>query len=201
VRRQFGFDQVQMILAVIALGILAGMFFAAKSYIEGVRKEGYDAGHKAALLAVAQRDNDDLVSALNRVTELEEEKAELEAAHRAAMAAIDAAHEKELHDVHENRDRVIADLRSGNLKLRNARGQADAGCPAHRGGEAGRPPAAAGERDAPAQAGPPAAVDGADDDVEFTIGLLDEGDEAIVDLGACQAILLDWGPRLGAKVP
>ena len=194
--KQRGITQVQMILAVVALGILAAMFFAAKAYIENVRKEGYDAGHKAALLAVAQRDNEQLTGALVRIRGLEDEKAKLEQDHRDAMQAIDIKHEEDVNRVHQNKDRVIAELRRGARRLRSDGGQADAGCPSGGGGGAAGAPGAAGERHAPAQSEPGGSLDREDDGTEFTLELLAEGDEAIADLTACQAIVNDWRPRV-----
>jgi hypothetical protein len=175
----------------VALGLLVAAGFGVKSMVDTARTDGWSAGHKAALLEVAQRDNEELESAMERIHDLEDEVRVREAEHRDAMQAIDTKHEEDLSHVQSEKDRVIADLRSGARRLRNACRQADAGRPA-----GGRDPAAgaagaAGERDAKARGEPPAALDGADDDAAFTIGLLAEGDAAITDLTACQAIVLD----------
>lgn len=196
--KQRGLGTIELVVGVIALGIVAALLFAAKAYIDKVRDDAFAAGRKSALFEVAQRDNKDLAAALDRVGELEKQKAALEAAHRERMAQIDQKHQEDIADVHAKKDRVIAELRT--RRLHDARGQTDAGCTPGSGSAGARAPDAAGQRDA-AAIGQPAGPVVAEDDDEFTAGLLEEGDEAIVDLVACQAILLDWGPRLGVKVP
>lgn len=195
-RRLHGFDTIQLALAVVALGILAGVAFAAKAYVENVRKEGVADGRKAALLEVAQRDNAQLAGALARVKVLEDEKDAEETAHRLAMQSIDTAHQEELARVHANKDSVIAGLRSGARRMRRSAGSADPGCPGGRGSGAAGVAGAAGERDAPARADAAQPLERANDDDVFTAGLLGEGDDAIVDLAACQAVLEDWRPRV-----
>jgi hypothetical protein len=194
-RLQRGFGTLELAAIVVAIGLLVAAFFAVKSMVDNARTDGYTAGRKAALLEVAQRDNAELGAALERIRDLEREKADEEQAHRDAVQKIDVEHEREVARVRFEKDRLIADLRGGAVRLRGHGGQADTG------GAAGgcRPAAgaagAAGERDAPAAGGPGAAVEGADDDAladaVFTLGLLAEGDEAITDLTACQAIVVD----------
>jgi Tfp pilus assembly protein PilE len=195
-----GFGTLELVIAVVVLGLLVAGGFGVKSMVDHAREEGYTAGHKAALLEVAQRDNAELVAANQRIRDLEAEKSALEAEHRDEMQKIDINHEEEVRHVHENKDRVIADLRSGALQLRRTCRQADAGGAAGGVDPAAGAAGAAGERDAQARGEPGRPVAGADDDEAdaiFTVGLLAEGDEAIKDLTACQAIVED--DRRGRK--
>ena len=178
--------------AVLALVAIVG---AAAWFLQVRENKAYAAGHKAALLEVAQRDNENLQAAQKRIRELEAEKAELEEQHRSRMAEIDKDHDKEVRDVQATKDRVIACLRDDACRLRYLGRSADARCAAGDRGAAAGAPGAAGERDAAAPGEPARAVvgqedQGVDDDV-FTAQLLAEGDEAIADLTACQAIVRD----------
>lgn len=200
-----GFGTIELGLIVGALALLVAAWFGIEKAIDDARDEGVRVGREAALLEVAQRDNKQLTAALADVKRLEAEKAAAEQLHRDAMQAIDDQHQRDLANVHAEKDRVISDLRNGNLRLRNARGRADRGCAP--GGES-RPTGvagAAGERDAAARGEPRATLEGSNDtavdDAVFTIELLAEGDEAIADLAACQKIVENWRPRVHPAAP
>lgn len=191
-----GFGTVELVLLLAAIALLVGAWFGVQKAIDDAREEGHAAGRKEALLEVAQRDNAQLVAALARVRELEADKAAQEQKHREAMQQIAIKNQEDLDRVHTEKDRVIAALRSGNLRLRNQGGQADRGCaPGDRGRAAGVADAAP-QRDAAPGGEPVAALDRPDDDAVFTVELLAEGDEAIADLIACQKIITDWAPRV-----
>jgi Tfp pilus assembly protein PilE len=146
-----GFGTVELVIVVVALGLLVAGFFGVKSMVDSARKEGFDAGHKAALLEVAQRDNAELAAATQRIRDLEGEKSALELQHRDEVQAIDIKREEEVQRVHADKDRVIADIHERHRRMRDAGGQADAGGAAGGCRPAAGAPGAAGERDAAAR--------------------------------------------------
>lgn len=190
-RRQAGLGTVELMIGVAAIGLIVAAGLGVKAMIDDAFDQGYTGGREKALLEVARRDLEDLETAAERIRKLEADKDAQQRAHRDALAAIDTQHQEALRHAHADKDRIIADLRSGARQLRRTCRPADA-----RGAEGGGDPAAraadpAGERDAQARGGPGAPLDRADDDAIFTLELLAEGDDAITDLTACQAIVLD----------
>lgn len=197
-----GIGTVELVIGVAIVGLIAAAVIWHRSIAQHAHEDAVREGRKAALLEVAQRDNAQLAAAQQRILELQADKARLEGERRQAVAAIDAQREREVRDVHASKDRIISCLRDDACRLRYLGRAADAGCPVgDRGGRA-RASGAAGERDAPAAGQPAQPVvgdeDAAIDDI-FTAGLLAEGDEAIADLTACQAIVL--GDRGRVRVP
>jgi Tfp pilus assembly protein PilE len=101
---QAGFGVVHAIAAVAIVGALTALALMAKNYIEGVREDGVDAGRRAALLEVAQRDNTQLAAVQKRVLELQAELAEREQRHQAEVARIDQEGTDALRKVETERD-------------------------------------------------------------------------------------------------
>lgn len=101
---QAGFGVVHAIAAVAIVGALTALALMAKNFIEGVREDGVDAGRRAALLEVAQRDNTQLAAVQKRVLELQAELAEREQRHQAEVARIDQEGTDALRKVETERD-------------------------------------------------------------------------------------------------
>jgi hypothetical protein len=136
---QAGFGMVHAIAAVAMVGALTALALMAKNFIEGVREDGVDAGRRAALLEVAQRDNTQLAAVQKRVLELQAELAEREQRHQAEVARIDQEGTDELRKVEKERD--AARRRSAQYagRLRDPGAREAPACPA--GGDGGAAPA------------------------------------------------------------
>ncbi|MDR2838111.1 MAG: lysis protein [Azonexus sp.] len=139
-------------------------------------------GQQAERAVWLDRENTELASANARIIKLEENARATERAHAQSMAAASAQYQESLQHEKATKDRVIADLRAGALRLRF--------------------PAAntAGERadgDTTAALGPSAAGcdGGAGGELslavaEFFVGLASEADEVVHQLAACQAVVI-----------
>lgn len=127
------------------------------------------------------RENTTLQKANARIVELEEDARRREATHAQDMAAAAAQYQKEKAHVEADRDRTIADLRSGALRLRIPIAAACAGTV---GGTAAAPGAGAGRSDDPTTAELSAAA------AEFLVGLAAEADAVVNQLTACQAVVI-----------
>ena len=191
--------------AIAILGLLSGMGYMVKSYLDGVKTDAHAAGRKEALLEVAQRDNEDLVALKNQITRLQAEKTAKEAAHAAEVAKVD----KEGFDAKRKVEKERGALRARNAslagQLRDHGRQADAGC---------------GERD---PGGPATAVAGAgvgdgkgaapgaqlsDEAGAFLRAEADRADQVVLDfngvvvkLDACQKIAEDDRKTVNAEAP
>jgi prophage endopeptidase len=159
------------ILIIVAVAAAAAAFF-------------YSAGHRASdnswAAKYTERENELLKQrdeSRQRVRELERQGAE-------NNAAIDAAYQKGLTDAQAKTDRTIADLRSGNLRLR--RDLAASAC-----GAAGAP-APAGVGDGGADPGLWGAT------AEALVLLADEADGVVRQLTACQAVVNNYRALLPA---
>jgi len=146
--------KIYLLLAgAILTGLIASLF--------AVEHRGYARGKQEAESAYAQR----ALVAEETVRTLERQSA-------TDMVAIEEEHEQELADVTHRKDRVISDLRAGNLRLRQ---------PDTRGGSA---PSASGPATA---AGAPAGLPRPD--AEFLIGFAAEADAVTADRAALQEIV------------
>lgn len=165
------------LLAAVALAGLALEAF----YSHG--EQQYLAGQQDERNAWLRRDNEALRIANGRITTLQQAARDQEQAHGKAMAEIASQHQKDLKDAGAEKDRVIADLRTRNLRLRvpvvsttvTACGGGGAGT------EAG---AGAGQRDGETTAELSGAA------AEFLVGLASEADDVARQLSACQAVVI-----------
>ncbi|BCB28409.1 hypothetical protein SKTS_32950 [Sulfurimicrobium lacus] len=125
------------------------------------------------------RENGALTKANGRIKELEEQARTREHEHAQDMAVASAKYQEDLKHEKAAKDRVIADLRRGDLRLR-----IPVTCPVP----------AAGDRTAALGTGP-AGRDGETraelsvEASEFLVGLASEADEVVHQLTACQAVV------------
>lgn len=82
------------------------------------RAEAFTAGRAAERAATQQREQARALAAAKRELALTAAARDAERRHAAALLQLDARHAKELADATTARDRTIADLRSGALRLR-----------------------------------------------------------------------------------
>ena len=108
---------VLLIGLVVVLGLLAGLAFTVKSYLDGVDKKGYDRGKQETEAIYAKRDNDALKAANARIQALQTEARAIEAMHAKQVMAINDKYQKDKSDEIVKRDRVIAGLRDGTTRL------------------------------------------------------------------------------------
>lgn len=169
--------ELAKLLAALALGGLALAAF------HGHGKQQYQAGQQDERSTWLQRDNDALRIANGQIATLQQEARDQERVHGQAMADIATQHQKDLKDARTEKDRVIADLRARNLRLRvPVVATASAACS---GGSAG-PEAGpgAGQRDGETTAELSEAA------AEFFVGLASEADDVARQLSACQAVVI-----------
>jgi Tfp pilus assembly protein PilE len=127
---QAGFTVVQMAAAVAILGMVTALFFGAKSMLDGARKDGHTAGHKAAMLEVAQRDNKQLSDARAKIAQLQADKELLEKNHADKVAKIDKEGTDARKTAEQQRDAARARARDFEQRLReHTAGQTNVGCP------------------------------------------------------------------------
>lgn len=196
--RQAGFGVVHAVAAVAITGALTALFFGAKAYVDGVRAEALDAGRRAALLEVAERDNKQLQAVQARVLELRAELEAQEARHRAEVARIDQEGTHDLRKVELERDAARRAAREYAGRLRDPGRTEAAACPAGGGAD----PAAAALAGAgvdPRGAGAEApGVELSQAAGAFLRAEADRADELVAErnaiavrLEACQAIVVD----------
>lgn len=187
---------VYLVGAIAILGLLSGMAYMAKSYLDGVKTDAHAAGHKAALLEVAQRDNTQFAAVQKRVLQLQAELAAAEQRRRDEVARIDQEGTDALRKVEKERDaaRRSAAQYAGRLRDPGVRPPDCGG--AGGGGDA----AAATVAGAGVDPGPGGARGGelSQRAGEFLRGEADRADEvvfklnhAIVQLEACQQVARD----------
>ncbi len=164
----------------IAVGALVGLALAA---FNGHGRQQYQAGRQDERNNWLQRDNEALRIANGRIATLQQAAREKEQTHGKAMDGIAAQHQKDLKDARTEQDRVIADLRARNLRLRvPVIASTSAAC---RGGGAGiEAGPGTGQRDGEATA------ELSDAAAEFLVGLASEADDVARQLSACQAVVI-----------
>jgi len=161
--------------------ILFGLLIAAIVGLGyGYGEMRYDAGVTTERAAWTARENTELAQANAQIQKLEEDARTVERQHVEDLAEISANYQQELQDANDQKDRALADLRSGALQLRDpdaAAGQGTAVCPstATAAGTGGRDGAAQGHLSAAAS--------------EFLLGLASDADQVAQQLTACQAII------------
>lgn len=151
---------------------------AAAIYVFGASR--YEDGRIAERGKWQKLENTELAAANARIIKLESDARQLEREHAAAMTQASATYQESMQHEKATRDRVIADLRSGALRLRVdlASRQGAAGDPA------GATGAAAGRCDGEARAELSVSAS------EFLVGLAAEADAVVHQLAACQAVVI-----------
>lgn len=193
---QGGFGTVQAMGAIVALGLITALAFAAKNYVENVRADGLDAGRRAALLEVEQRDNAQLQAVQKRVLELQAELAEREARHQAEVARIDQEGTHAIRTVENQRDAARRSARELAGRLRDPGRAESVACPAGGGGDgAATAVAGASVGDGDGGAGGAKLSRAASEFLQREAARADEVafklNRTIVQLEACQKILVD----------
>ncbi|WP_306602530.1 lysis system i-spanin subunit Rz [Azonexus sp.] len=160
---------------VLILVLFAGLGFA----IYGYGLVQFEQGKKAERTTWQQRENAELTAANARILELTAEARQAEQGHAAALAKASATYQENLQHEKATRDRTIADLRSGALRLRiELASRETAG-----GGAAGEGESSAGRCDGETHGElSPAAA-------EFLVDLASEADDVVHQLNAAQAVI------------
>lgn len=142
-------------------------------------QQQFGLGEKAERTAWLARENTALIKANARIKELEDQTRAREREHAQDMAAASAKYQEDLTHEKAAKNRAVADLRSGALRLR-----IPVTCPDGAGGSGSAPlgPGTAG-RDGEARA--ELSVQAS----EFLVGLASEADEVVHQLTACQAVV------------
>ncbi|BEV15813.1 lysis protein [Herbaspirillum sp. DW155] len=166
------------IKALAALGLLVAAVYA----LRGLGQEHYRQGQQAERLMWTGKENAALRSAHARLRELEEKARAAEARHAQTMAAISTQYQKDLSNERLAKDRALAAVRRGELRLYDPAGRAVSVGGVQRGDACPAGPRAAGGDDAaPGELSTPAA--------EFLLALTGEADEVTHQLTACQAVI------------
>lgn len=182
-KRNRGFSVVHLAMGLVALGLIAAIVLAVRGYLDNVRDEAYKAGRASALLEVAQRDNKALAEATRAIVALHKEKERLEAAHAAQVAKADADGRREIANVEARKERFIADVTAGRIRLFDPGRRADAACPGGGDGAAPTAVAAAGVGDG-ARAG-----ELSGQTAQFLLGEAARADAVVVKLTAAQKLI------------
>jgi hypothetical protein len=143
-------------------------------------QQQFGLGEKAERTAWLARENTALTKANARIKELEDQARAKEREHAQDMAAASAKYQEDLKHEKAAKDRAVADLRSGALRLR-----IPVACPDGAGGSgiATPGPGTVG-RDGETRA--ELSVQAS----EFLVGLASEADEVVHQLTACQAVVI-----------
>lgn len=129
-QRGFTWWKLGLVLAAIAL-LYVGVGWV-NSEIEEGKRVAHDAGRRAALLEVAQRDNEQLLEAQAEFARLTAAADALERGHEEEMAALDLDLTRRLRDVEARKDRFVGDVVAGRIRLYDP-GRAADSCGAGRG--------------------------------------------------------------------
>lgn len=166
-------ESTKAVVIVLLSGLLIGAFYA-------YGQQQFGLGEKAERTACFGRDNAALTKANDRIKELEDQARAKEHEHAQAMATASSKYQEDLKHEKTAKDRAIAALRSGDLRLR-----IPVACPEGAGGSttAAPGPGAIG-RDGETRA--ELSVQAS----EFFVGLTNEADEVVRQLTACQAVVI-----------
>lgn len=162
----------RVLLVCIGVALVAALVYA-------YGRQQFGLGEQAERSAWLARENTALTTANTRIKTLEEKARATEHQHGQDMAAASAQYQKDLTHEKATRDRVIADLRSGALRLR-----VPVTCAISTAGDS---TAAAGASAAGRDGETRAELSGAA--AEFLVGLASEADEVVHQLTACQAVV------------
>lgn len=155
------------IVPVLVAAAIIGLAFA-------IRANGYRDGANAARAECEQQ----LRELANQAAAMERMMREAERQHIEQLARIDQEHQETLRHAKAEAERTIADLRAGNIRLRER-----FTCPAPAGDGVPEAAAGSGRRDARASGGL------STEDAEFLLRLAAEADEVTRQLQACQAVV------------
>ena len=108
---QKGFIAVYLVLALLVVGSLGTIAFKLDS-------RGFERGKAEVEAQVAKRDNAALQDALNRLKQAQDRVRAAEDRNKVDLAKVVETYKKDLTNVKSVKDRTIADLNSGNLRLR-----------------------------------------------------------------------------------
>ncbi|MBO9538740.1 lysis system i-spanin subunit Rz [Herbaspirillum sp.] len=162
----------------IIISLLIALAYAVFRYGE----HEYSSGQKAENSLWQEKENATLTRANKRIKELEEQARADEAKHAKNMSAISTQYQKDLKNERLAKDRFIAAVRSGELRLYDpAAGAANSNGAG--GNQTCSTDASAGGRDGATrgQLSKPAS--------EFLLSLAGEADEVVHQLTACQAVV------------
>lgn len=166
-------NSTKALVIVLLSGLLIGAFYA-------YGQQQFGLGEKAERTAWLDRDNAALNKANDRIKELEDNYRAKEREHAQDMATASAKYQEDLKHEKAAKDRAVADLRSGALRLR-----IPVTCPEGAGGST--------------TAAPGTSTTGRDGETraelsvqasEFFVGLTSEADEVVLQLTACQAVVI-----------
>jgi hypothetical protein len=166
-----------MIYLAIGAAVLAALWLVYTT-IDG---RGYDRGKSETIADYAKRDNQALQAALDRVKELQDEKAAAELAHEKRLAAIAEDHKKELTNADIQRRRDVDAVHAG-YRLRDPGARSTTQCDRGTGSASA---AATGQRDGGAPGELSAEATG------FLLGFANDADEVARQLGAGQKVILE----------
>lgn len=155
--------------------LIAAMVYAIYAY--GQQQLGL--GQQAEQAACLKRDNADLTHANAKIKSLEEQYRKQEHDHAAALASISSQYQKDLAHVKADKDRVIAGLRDGSVRLHIP----VATTVQPNGGAASAVVSTTAGRDGETRAELSVAAS------EFLVSLTSEADEVTKQLGRCQEVI------------
>ncbi len=164
-----------LVLAILFLILLAGIALA----VYGYGQDQFEQGKKAERAEWQQRESTELTTANAAILKLTAAARQAEHDHAAALTEASAAYQEQLRHEKTSRDRTIADLQSGALRLRVelARRETAGGSAAAEGDAGpGRCDAGAFGELSPAAAG-------------FLVDLATEADDVVHQLTAAQAVI------------
>lgn len=159
--------------------VIIGLIIAWGASLFGVGHWQNAEGHTEERVAWQAKDNQELAQANAKILTLEAAARDTEHRHAAEIDSVATTYEKEKANALAKKDSVIADLRSGALRLRDPYSLAFKAS----GGPTGAAPASSGQRDG--GAGGELSVSTS----EFLIGLASDADEVVKQLQACQAVV------------
>lgn len=144
--RGFGLPGLPDLLVVLAIvAAVAGIVYAGKSYLDGIKEDAYQAGQRAALLAVAERDNRQLREAQAKLKAATDAIAAAQAKAAEDLAVQSKQYQREKRDAERTTATRLAAARDGALRLFDPGAVApDCGAVGDRGGRAAAPAAAGG---------------------------------------------------------
>lgn len=186
--RQKGTTALLYLGGVIALAAIgAGVFFGAKSYIDGVDTKAFNRGMSEAEAAYVKRDNEALAAATKHIKDLQAKVRASEARAAADVATIDNKYQEELTNARHKAERDVADARSGALKLRDRWRSEARACAANsdRSADASTTGASGSNNEK-------AGTELSREATEFLLREANRADEITKQLGAAQELILEY---------
>ncbi len=173
---------VKLLVFVALIAAVVAAFYA-------YGQQQFGLGGQAERAAWLSRENTELTAANSRIKALQEEYRKQEQDHAAALAAVSTQYQQELTHAKAEKDRVIAGLRTGAVRLR-----IPVTCPlSTHGGDASALGTGTAGRDGETRAELSAEAS------EFLVVLASEADAVVHQLGACQAVINADRKQLGEQ--